>query len=121
MDFFHKIRYTVRYGNRKICVMQNMGVIMSKKTKKVLKSLGMVTQIGISMLTPIAISGFIGYEIDKYLHTQYAFLGMLVLGIGAAFRSVYMITKPFYASDMKAEHERLQYMEDLKSGKESDE
>lgn len=115
MDFFQKMGYTVSCGHFR------GEPAMSKKSKKILKSFSMVTQIGISMLTPIAISGFIGYEIDKYLHTQYAFLGMLVLGIGAAFRSVYMITKPFYAPDMKKEHERLQYMEDLKNGKNSDE
>lgn len=103
--------------------MENLeGVTMSeKKQHKVLKCLSMVTQIGISMLTPIAISGFIGYEIDKHLHTQYGFLIMLLLGIGAAFRSVYILTRQFYASDMKKEHERLQYFEDLKNGKRPDE
>lgn len=37
------------------------------------------------------------------------------LGIGSGFRSVYMVTKSFYASDKKKENEKLQYMEDLKN------
>lgn len=92
-------------------------VFMAGKQNKVFRCLAMVTQIGISMMTPIAISGFIGYEIDIHLHTQYAFLVMLLLGIGAAFRSVYILTKPFYAKDMEKEHEKLKYIEDLKNGK----
>lgn len=88
---------------------------MASKKGKIIKCLSMVTQIGLSMLTPIAISGFIGYEMDKYLHTRYAFLCMLLIGIGAAFRSVYILTKPFYAADMEKEHEYLRYVEDLKT------
>ena len=40
---------------------------------------------------------------------------LLLLGIGSGFRSVYMVTKSFYASDKKKENEKLQYMEDLKN------
>jgi len=36
------------------------------------------------------------------------------LGIGAAFRNVYYLTKSFYSEDMKKEHERLRYIEELK-------
>ena len=39
---------------------------------------------------------------------------MIVLGVGAAFRNVYYLTKSFYSEDMKKEHERLQYIEALK-------
>ena len=35
----------------------------------------------------------------------------------ARFRSVYMVTKSFYASDMKKEREKQQYIEDLKNYK----
>ena len=47
-------------------------------------------------------------------HTQIWFLIMIVLGVGAAFRNVYYLTKSFYSEDMKKEHERLQYIEALK-------
>lgn len=87
---------------------------MNKKEKNILKAFAMVSQISITILVPICLSGWIGWWLDGQFHTQIWFVAMIVLGIGAAFRNVYYLTKSFYSDDMKKEHERLQYIEELK-------
>ena len=74
----------------------------------------MVSEISITILGPISLSGWIGWWLDGQFHTQIWFAIMIVLGIGAAFRNVYYLTKSFYSEDMRKEHERLQYIEELK-------
>lgn len=88
---------------------------MDDKGRRVFRSFAMVSQIGISMMVPIFICGALGWWINRLTGTQIWFVLMLFLGIGAAFRNVYMITKSFYLSDMKKEHERLKYIQELKN------
>lgn len=88
---------------------------MSKKEKKVFRSFTMITQIGISMMVPIFLCAWIGVWLNRLTGTDIAFPLMLVLGIGAAFRNVYMITKSFYMADMKKEHAQLEYIESLRN------
>lgn len=87
---------------------------MNKKEKNILKAFAMVSQISITILVPICFSGWIGWWLDGQFHTQIWFVVMIVLGIGAAFRNVYYLTRSFYSEDMKKEHERLRYIEALK-------
>lgn len=89
-------------------------MVVGKKERKILRSFMMISQIGISMMVPIFMCAGIGWWIDGQFHTQVWFLIMLFVGIGAAFRNVYMITRSFYSEDMKKEHERLKYIQDLK-------
>ena len=93
---------------------ENVVIVMNKKEKNILKAFAMVSQISITILVPICLSGWIGWWLDGQFHTQIWFVVMIVLGIGAAFRNVYYLTKSFYSDDMKKEHERLQYIEELK-------
>ncbi len=86
---------------------------MSKKEKKILRSFMMITQISITMLVPIFISGWLGTWLNRLFGTQIIFPFMLLLGIGAAFKNVYILTKSFYEADMKKEHEQLDYMKGL--------
>lgn len=91
------------------------GVIdMNKKEKNILKAFAMVSQISITILVPICLSGWIGWWLNGQFHTQIWFVVMIILGIGAAFRNVYYLTKSFYSEDMRKEHERLRYIEELK-------
>lgn len=83
--------------------------------KKVFRSFTMITQISISVLVPIFLCVWIGIWLNWLLHTEVAFLVMLLLGIGAAFRNVYIVTRSFYAKDMKREHEQLEYIQRLKN------
>lgn len=76
----------------------------------------MVTQIGISMIVPIFLGVFLGYRLDRWLGTGFFFLVFLLLGILAAFRNIYKLTKPFYAEDLKREREEQAYWDSLKPG-----
>ena len=38
----------------------------------------------------------------------------MFIGMGAALRNLYYMTKVFYSEDMKKEHDRMQYIQDLK-------
>lgn len=78
------------------------------------KSLMMVAQIGISMLTPIFLCVYIGVKLDQVFHTQCWFLIMLFLGIASAFQSVYRLTRRFYSKDLTREIEEQKYFDDLK-------
>lgn len=83
--------------------------------KKIIRSFAMVTQIGICMMVPIFLCAWIGVWLNRLLHTEIAFVIMLVVGIGAAFRNVYLITRSFYLADMRKEHEQLEYLQNLKN------
>ena len=76
------------------------------KDKKVLQSFTMISQIGISMMVPIFLCGAIGYWLNNWLHQELLFLLLLFVGIGAAFRNLYLLTRSFYAADLKKEQEQ---------------
>ncbi len=84
------------------------------KDKKVLRSFAMISQIGICMMVPVFLCGLIGYWLNGKLHSELCFPLLLVVGIGAAFRNVFLLTKSFYEKDMKKEHEEAAYIEQLK-------
>lgn len=86
---------------------------MSDKEKKILRSFMMVTQISITMLVPIFIGAWLGTWLNRLFGTQIIFPFMVLLGIGAAFKNVYILTKSFYETDMKKEHEHIAYMKGL--------
>lgn len=83
--------------------------------KKIIRSFAMVTQISVCMMVPIFLCAWIGVWLNRLLHTDIAFVIMLVVGIGAAFRNVYIITKSFYMADMRKEHEQLEYLQSLRN------
>ena len=61
--------------------------------KDILRALGMISQIGISMLVPILGCILIGAYLDKHFDTDVVFLIIFtILGVGAAFRTLYMMT-----------------------------
>jgi ATP synthase protein I len=84
------------------------------KDKRVLQGFVMVSQIGISMMVPIFLCGAIGYWLNNWLHHEILFVLLLVVGIGAAFRNLYVLTRAFYAEDLKKEEKQKAYMKDLK-------
>ena len=85
------------------------------KEKKVLKSFVMISQIGISLMGPILLCGALGYWLNNLFHKEILFVILIVLGIGAAFRNVYVLTRGFYADDLKKEMDAAAYIEHLKS------
>ena len=86
-----------------------------KEKHSVVKAILMVSQIGISMIVPIFLGAFIGYQFDRLFKTEFCILIFLVLGIAAAFRNIYKLTKPFYAEDLKREQKEQAYWESLLS------
>jgi len=62
---------------------------MSGSRKTVLKSLALITQLGIMMITPIALCVFIGIMIDRAVGTNWIFIPLMVLGAIAGLTSVF--------------------------------
>lgn len=65
--------------------------------KESAKAWSLILQLGISMIVPILICLFIGVWIDRFFDTSPLFLIIfIILGVGAGFRSIYVLTKDFY-------------------------
>lgn len=75
----------------------------------IVNGISMILQIGISMMVPVGLCLFIGIKIDKWLSTNYFVLIFLFLGFAAGIRSIYTITKGFYARDLERENKEQQY------------
>lgn len=67
--------------------------------KEIFQTLFMITQIGLSTMTCMAISMYLGYLMDRFFHTQYIIVIMMFVGIGAAIRSIIVLSKSFFKED----------------------
>lgn len=86
--------------------------------KDIMKALAMLTQVGISMIVPIFLCIWVGKALDKAFDTGVLFLLVfIVLGVGAAFRTLYMMTVFKYKKKAEEEQKRL----DMFKGRSSDE
>lgn len=64
-----------------------------KNYKESLKGLALISQIGISMITPILLGLFIGQFIDKKVGTEGIFaILFILLGVGGGFMNLFKIT-----------------------------
>lgn len=88
-----------------------------KTNSRVLKALMMISQIGVSMMVPIFLCVFIGIKLDEWLGTVCFVIIFMFLGVLAAFRNVYIMTKSFYAKDKAKEDKKLEYLAELKNNK----
>lgn len=70
---------------------------MKKDNKgSALKNLALISQIGISMITPILLGLWIGGWIDKWIGTSSVFaIAFMLLGVGGAFMNLFKITGTF--------------------------
>lgn len=65
---------------------------MDEEKKSLLKSLGLVSSMGISVALAIVIGIVIGRQLDKWFGTApWFFFIFLLFGIGAGFRNIYII------------------------------
>ena len=79
--------------------------------KDIMKALSMLTQVGISMLVPIFICFWIGKSLDKAFDTGILFLIVfIILGVGASFRTLYMMTVNKYKKIAEDEEKRRDYL-----------
>ena len=61
--------------------------------KDTLKNLTLISQIGISVITPILLGVFIGQLIDNWVGTQGIFVIIfIILGAGAGFLNLFKLT-----------------------------
>ena len=64
-----------------------------KITKGMLGNIALISQIGISMITPIIVCVLLGNYLDKKLNTGILFLIIFtILGVGTSFLSLYKLT-----------------------------
>ena len=67
---------------------------MEEETKKMVRTLGYVSTIGISMAAAIGIGAWLGLYLDKKFGTEpWLLLVGLGLGVAAAFRNLYRMYK----------------------------
>jgi len=65
---------------------------MEENNKGLLKTLGLISSMGISVAVAIFIGVFIGKKLDEWLNTSpWFFFIFLFFGIAAGFRNIYII------------------------------
>ena len=66
---------------------------MDENKKSLIKSLGLVSSMGISVALAIAIGVYMGLTLDKWFGTKpWFFFIFLFIGIAAGFRNIYVIS-----------------------------
>ena len=91
---------------------------MKNENKKIVSAFMLVTQIGITMMTPIFLCVIIGVVVQNKTGFEYSVPIGLLLGIISAFRNAYILTKKMYFKDMEKENKELEYFENLKKERE---
>jgi ATP synthase protein I len=67
---------------------------MDEETKKLIRTLGYLSTVGLAMAFSIGIGAVSGYYLDKWLGTSpWLSLIFIGLGIAAAFRNLYLMYK----------------------------
>ena len=67
---------------------------MDNETKKMFRTLGYLSTVGMAMALSIGLGAFIGYYLDKKFETEpWLFFVFLGFGIAAAFRNLYIMYK----------------------------
>lgn len=67
---------------------------MDKETRKLIRTLGYLSTVGMSMAFSVGIGALIGYYLDKRFQTQpWLLLVFMGFGIAAAFRNLYLMHK----------------------------
>jgi len=65
---------------------------MDDETKKLIRTLGYLSTVGLSMALSIGIGAVVGHYLDKKFNTDpWLFFVFLGLGIAAAFRNLYVM------------------------------
>lgn len=90
-----------------------------RERREVIHALSMILQIGLAMLTCMGISLAIGYYLDQLLGTKIWVIIMLVIGILASMRSLFVLTGQYGNSGSK-EKETPAEQEDIHAGSKKD-
>lgn len=80
---------------------------MDEEKKRLIKTLGMVSTMGISMAVAIAIGVYMGFYLDKWFGTKpWFFFIFLIFGIIAGFRNIFIIAGREIKKDGTGEDKR---------------
>lgn len=71
-----------------------------KDWREIMRTMGLLTQLGIVIIVNIGVGFFLGLKLDQWLEYRYLFkiLG-LILGTGAGFYSDYQLIKSYIKND----------------------
>ena len=92
---------------------------MKKDRRTIVKALLLITQLGFNVLVTIFLCVWFGSFLDRKLGTGFLMIVFLVLGILAAYRNGYMMTKSFYTKNKSREELEQDYFDRLKKERES--
>lgn len=84
-----------------------------KYKKSVFRSLAMVTQLGLSMMTPIFLCIFLGYQIDSLFGSS-VMVVFLAIGVLAGVRCAYVLIKSVLKADEKERSQELLHQRELR-------
>ena len=90
-----------------------------RERREVIHALSMILQIGLAMLTCMGISLAIGYYLDQLLGTKIWVIIMLVIGILASMRSLFVLPGQYGNNGSKKE-ETPADQEDIHEGSKKD-
>jgi ATP synthase protein I len=80
---------------------------IDEERKKILKSLGVLSSIGISVVLAIAIGVYVGLKLDEWFGTKPLFFFIfLFIGIVAGFRNIFVIIRRELKKDDSGEDKR---------------
>ncbi len=83
------------------------GIIGYKKS--VFRNLVLISQVGISVMTPIFLCTYFGHLVDKYFHTSIFIIIFLILGVLSGVNLAYKCIKAMLDKEKKEdEKERLE-------------
>nr|WP_300304883.1 AtpZ/AtpI family protein [uncultured Anaerostipes sp.] len=76
-----------------------------KKYGQIFRMLGLITQLGLTMLTSVFLCMFAGLWIDRKFSTHF-FVVFLILGILGGIKAVYMLIRRMDSGSEEDSHER---------------
>lgn len=91
-----------------------------KEKKEILSALAMITQIGLAMMTCMGLSFVIGLYIDRLFGTKFWVMIMLLIGIMASIRSLFILTGRMHAPESGGGDMEFSAKEEPDEGSEKD-
>lgn len=92
----------------------------SREKREILGALAMITQIGLAMMTCMGLSFVIGLYIDRLLGTKFWVMIMLLIGIMASIRSLFILTGRLHATGSGEGDKKFSAKEEPDEGSEKD-
>lgn len=84
--------------------------------KKVIRSFAMISHLSITMMVPVFLCCVLGNWLNEKFHSDALFLLIMLTGIGAALRNMFVLTKSFCKMNFSAKSSQQEeaYIQELK-------